>query len=40
MPGLEETVLERVGAREFDLVVLTGDYRTELHGPMRFSTSR
>jgi predicted MPP superfamily phosphohydrolase len=34
MPGLEQTILERVGAREFDLCVLTGDYRTELHGPI------
>jgi uncharacterized protein len=34
MPGLEQVVLERVGTREFDLCVLTGDYRTELHGPI------
>jgi len=35
MPGLEDKILERVGGREFDLCVLTGDYRTELHGPSR-----
>jgi predicted MPP superfamily phosphohydrolase len=40
MPGLEQTVLERVGAREFDLCVLTGDYRTELHGPIRPTMDR
>ncbi len=40
MPGLEETILERVGAREFDLCVLTGDYRTELHGPIRPTMDR
>jgi predicted MPP superfamily phosphohydrolase len=34
MPGLERIVLERVGQREFDLCALTGDYRTELHGPI------
>jgi hypothetical protein len=34
MPGLERIVLDRVGQREFDLCVLTGDYRTELHGPI------
>lgn len=34
MPGLEQKILERVGGREFDLCVLTGDYRTELHGPI------
>jgi len=34
MPGLERAILDRVGAREFDLCVLTGDYRTELHGPI------
>jgi predicted MPP superfamily phosphohydrolase len=35
MPGLEDTILDRVGGREFDLCVLTGDYRTELHGPIK-----
>ncbi len=35
MPGLEQAILERLGAREFDLCALTGDYRTELHGPIR-----
>ena len=35
MPGLEDKILERIGGREFDLCVLTGDYRTELHGPSR-----
>jgi len=34
MPGLERVVLERVDGREFDMCVLTGDYRTELHGPI------
>ena len=34
MPGLETIVLDRVGRREVDLCVLTGDYRTELHGPI------
>jgi predicted MPP superfamily phosphohydrolase len=35
MPGLEDRILERVAGRAFDLCVLTGDYRTELHGPIR-----
>ncbi len=34
MPGLEQVILDRVAGREFDLCVLTGDYRTELHGPI------
>jgi predicted MPP superfamily phosphohydrolase len=34
MPGLEQAVLDRVAALDFDLCVLTGDYRTELHGPI------
>jgi uncharacterized protein len=34
MPGLEQIVLDRLGRREVDLCVLTGDYRTELHGPI------
>ena len=40
MPGLEEAILERLGARDFDLCVLTGDYRTELHGPIRPTMDR
>jgi len=40
MPGLEEAILERVGGQEFDLCVLTGDYRTELHGPIRPTMDR
>jgi predicted MPP superfamily phosphohydrolase len=35
MPGLERTILDLVRGREFDLCVFTGDYRTELHGPIR-----
>jgi predicted MPP superfamily phosphohydrolase len=35
MPGLEEQILALARGREFDLCVLTGDYRTELHGPFR-----
>jgi predicted MPP superfamily phosphohydrolase len=35
MPGLEDKVVGLVADREFDLCVLTGDYRTELHGPIR-----
>jgi uncharacterized protein len=35
MPGLEAQILGLLGGREFDLCVLTGDYRTELHGPFR-----
>ena len=40
MPGLEETILASTGGREFDLCVLTGDYRTELHGPIRPTLDR
>jgi hypothetical protein len=40
MPGLEETILASLGGREFDLCVLTGDYRTELHGPIRPTIDR
>ena len=40
MPGLEDTILDRVGGREFDLCVLTGDYRTELHGPIHPTMDR
>jgi predicted MPP superfamily phosphohydrolase len=32
-PGIDERVLALVQGRSFDLCVLTGDYRTELHGP-------
>jgi predicted MPP superfamily phosphohydrolase len=35
LPGLEYRILEQIDGREFDLCVLTGDYRTELHGPIR-----
>jgi predicted MPP superfamily phosphohydrolase len=35
MPGLEDRILAAIGDRAFDLCVLTGDYRTELHGPIR-----
>jgi uncharacterized protein len=35
MPGLTGRVSELVASREVDLAVLTGDYRTELHGPIR-----
>jgi predicted MPP superfamily phosphohydrolase len=35
MPELDRLVLERLAGRSFDLCVLTGDYRTELHGPIR-----
>jgi predicted MPP superfamily phosphohydrolase len=34
MPGIEDRILDLVRAREVDLCVLTGDYRTELHGPI------
>jgi uncharacterized protein len=33
MPELTGLILEALGDRRFDLCVLTGDYRTELHGP-------
>ncbi|MFP4054794.1 MAG: hypothetical protein ACLFV7_13105, partial [Phycisphaerae bacterium] len=35
MPGLEERILSRIGNRSFDLCLLTGDYRGEVHGPTR-----
>jgi hypothetical protein len=35
MPGIEDRIAALVRGREFDLCVLTGDYRTELHGPIR-----
>lgn len=35
MPGLEEKIVGLLGDRTVDLCVLTGDYRTELHGPIR-----
>ena len=34
MPGIEDRIIDLVRDREFDLCVLTGDYRTELHGPI------
>jgi predicted MPP superfamily phosphohydrolase len=40
MPGLEDSIGELIGAQEFDLCVLTGDYRTELHGPIRPTMER
>ena len=40
MPGLEDKVAASLGGREFDLCVLTGDYRTELHGPIRPTLDR
>jgi predicted MPP superfamily phosphohydrolase len=35
MPGIEDRIVALVAGRTFDLCVLTGDYRTELHGPFR-----
>lgn len=35
MPGLAERVVALLADREFDIAVLTGDYRTEIHGPIR-----
>jgi hypothetical protein len=35
MPGIEDRIVALAAGREFDLCVLTGDYRTELHGPFR-----
>jgi uncharacterized protein len=35
LPGIAERIVELVRGREFDLCVLTGDYRNELHGPIR-----
>jgi predicted MPP superfamily phosphohydrolase len=35
MPGIEDRIVALVEGRTFDLCVLTGDYRTELHGPIR-----
>jgi predicted MPP superfamily phosphohydrolase len=35
LPGIEDRIIELGRGREFDLCVLTGDYRTELHGPIR-----
>jgi predicted MPP superfamily phosphohydrolase len=35
MRGIDDRIVESVAGREFDLCVLTGDYRTELHGPIR-----
>jgi uncharacterized protein len=33
--GLDDRILALLGDRELDVCVLTGDYRTELHGPIR-----
>jgi predicted MPP superfamily phosphohydrolase len=35
LPGIDERIIALTQGREFDLCVLTGDYRTELHGPIR-----
>ena len=35
MPGIAERIVRQTAGRVFDLCVLTGDYRTELHGPIR-----
>jgi predicted MPP superfamily phosphohydrolase len=35
MDGLDDAILALLDRREVDLCVLTGDYRTELHGPIR-----
>jgi predicted MPP superfamily phosphohydrolase len=40
MSGLDQRIVERVGGREVDLCVLTGDYRTELHGPIQPTLTR
>ena len=40
MPGLEERSSSGWARTEFDLCVLTGDYRTELHGPIRPTMDR
>jgi len=34
MPELVDLILAAIDGRAFDLCVLTGDYRTELHGPI------
>jgi predicted MPP superfamily phosphohydrolase len=34
MPGLEKRIVDLLAGRTFDLGVFTGDYRTELHGPI------
>jgi predicted MPP superfamily phosphohydrolase len=34
MPELTPRIVDMVGSRRVDLCVLTGDYRTELHGPI------
>jgi predicted MPP superfamily phosphohydrolase len=35
IPGIEDRIVALVQGRQFDLCVLTGDYRNELHGPFR-----
>lgn len=34
MPELEDIILKLIEGRTFDICVLTGDYRTQLHGPV------
>jgi hypothetical protein len=34
MPGLDAAILDALAGRSFDLCILTGDYRHELHGPI------
>ena len=34
MPGLEHIILRVLDNREVDICVLTGDYRTDMHGPI------
>ncbi|MGR3179767.1 MAG: metallophosphoesterase [Candidatus Anammoxibacter sp.] len=34
MPGIEDTILKAINNIEVDICVLTGDYCTELHGPI------
>ncbi|MGR3319462.1 MAG: metallophosphoesterase [Candidatus Anammoxibacter sp.] len=35
MPGIEETILKALDNKEVDICVLTGDYRANLHGPIK-----
>jgi predicted MPP superfamily phosphohydrolase len=35
LPGIDERIVALTRGRSFDLCVLTGDYRMELHGPIR-----
>src|SRR5256885_6814808 len=34
LPGIEDRIVALARGRDFDLCVLTGDYRMELHGPI------